>query len=416
MTDTQALRYIRHRSGLEIRIAEQPDFGTACAQLCVRYGAVHLTSIQNRKMLTVPLGTAHYLEHLLFENADGNVDQQFAALGASSNAYTEADNTVYLFRTARHFPEALGLLLDFVQQPYFTERNIAKERGIISQEIAEYSLDSPDDRLFFLLLEGLYHAHPVRYDAAGTQESILGITPEILQETWARFYNPRNMVLCCAGKVRADDILRIADDHLSEAPPFTAKAILPDEPETAAQPLCKRKMAVGRPQFALGFKLPPVHGEDAVREPLLAMLGLEYLAGGSSPFTKRALRSGLLSDPLSTDCFLGDGWFTAFIEGEADDPEKVAEALLAELETVRQNGIDERRFAILKRCACGDLLMARDCPPAMAEAMQNAWLCGVESPDLRMELLRALTADDLMAFLTARCRTDRVSLAIIEPN
>ena len=132
-------RIIHHGSGLEIRITEMEGFGTACAQLGVKFGSAHVQYRQNGTLHTLPKGTAHFLEHQLFENEDGDVDYKFAALGAASNAYTEYDSTVYHFRTAQHFPEALSLLLDFVQQPFFEEESVRTEREIIAQELDEYN-------------------------------------------------------------------------------------------------------------------------------------------------------------------------------------------------------------------------------------------------------------------------------------
>ena len=409
------MQIVRHKSGLELRIAEMPGFCTSCAQIGVKYGSVHTAFRRNGTMHSAPQGTAHFLEHQLFENADGNVDYKFAAIGAASNAYTEFDATVYLFRTAQRFPEALSLLLDFVQKPYFTAENVRKERSIILQELAE-ALDDPENALFTLLLNGLYHRHPVKYDVLGTAESIAQITPDILMQAWQSFYCPQNMVLCCAGPMRAEDVIAAADrlplrDCASDAEP-----LLPEEPETVVRTVCSKKMAVGKTQFAIGFKSTPVTGAALERELLLGSLVLELIAGSASPLVQRLLSEGCINDSFTTDCFAGEERFLLYAEGESDDPQAVLEALLTAIETAKREGLDARRFETLRRCAIGDLLMSRNDPPAMAEAMLQAWLCGLETTDLRMQLLRQLTLDDAQDFLAARLRHDRVCLAVIYPE
>lgn len=408
-------RIIHHGSGLEIRIAEMEGFGTACAQLGVKFGSAHVQYRQNGTLHTLPKGTAHFLEHQLFENEDGDVDYKFAALGAASNAYTEYDSTVYHFRTAQHFPEALSLLLDFVQQPFFEEESVRTEREIIAQELDE-ALDDPSDRLFFLLLEGLYHAHPVKYDAVGTHESIRQITPQLLYQAWEAFYCPQNMILCCAGGLKAETVLETADALLRTHPPAEAKTVFPQEPETVAHPYLCRKMPVGKPQFAIGFKSPPVSGEALERAALLGTLTMELIAGSASPLTERLLADGLLTDALSVDCCTGNGWFALFAEGESDDPQAVCDALLQEIGRMQKDGLDAARFETLRRCAFGDLLISRNNPPAMADALLQAALCGISSENLRLQLLPQLTVQDAEECLAERFRSDRVCLAVIRPE
>ena len=114
----------------------------------------------------VPEGIAHYLEHKLFESEDGDAFARYARTGASANAYTSFETTSYLFSCSDHLYESLEILLDFVQSPYFTKETVAKEQGIIGQEIKMYD-DDPQWQVMFQYLQAMYHAHPIRHDIAG---------------------------------------------------------------------------------------------------------------------------------------------------------------------------------------------------------------------------------------------------------
>lgn len=87
--------------------------------------------------------------------------------------------TRYLFSCTENAEQALEILLDFVQSPYFTKQTVEKELGIIGQEIKMYD-DDPQWRMMFSLLRAMYHTHPIKDDIAGTVESIAEITPEYL--------------------------------------------------------------------------------------------------------------------------------------------------------------------------------------------------------------------------------------------
>ena len=66
-----------HESGMQICVAEQPGFHTASAQLGVRFGSVHRKFTADGQTVTLPAGTAHFLEHKLYENADGDAVTQY---------------------------------------------------------------------------------------------------------------------------------------------------------------------------------------------------------------------------------------------------------------------------------------------------------------------------------------------------
>ncbi len=121
------------------------------------------------RVIEVPDGIAHFLEHQLFEDESGHVFNAFADLGVLVNVYTSHTMTSYLFSTTDNFSQAFDRLLDFVQAPHFTDAGVEKEIGIIEQEIQMYQ-DQPRHRLMMNLLQALYHVHPVRIDIAGTPD------------------------------------------------------------------------------------------------------------------------------------------------------------------------------------------------------------------------------------------------------
>ena len=98
-------------------------------------------------------------EHKLFEQKDGNMLDKFSRLGASPNAFTSFTQTVYYFSCTDLFEDNFRMLLDDVQNPWLTDENVEKEKGIIGQEIRMYE-DNAEWRVFFNLLECLYVKHP----------------------------------------------------------------------------------------------------------------------------------------------------------------------------------------------------------------------------------------------------------------
>ena len=123
------------------------------------------------------------------ETPKGDSFTFYAKTGASANAFTSYDRTCYLFSATQKIDENLDILLGMVGKPWFTKATIAKEQGIIGQEIKMYD-DSPDWRLLNALFRCLYADHPLRDDIAGTVESIAEITPAMLYDSCKAFYAP----------------------------------------------------------------------------------------------------------------------------------------------------------------------------------------------------------------------------------
>lgn len=408
---------ILHPSGLEIRVMEMPDFSTAYAQFGTKFGSVYrrFRMPDSDAVTELPAGTAHFLEHKLFEKEDGDVAKKFAMLGASDNAFTDYDRTVYYFRTQQNFYEALALLLEFVQQPFFTEESTERERSIILQELME-TLDDPADQGFMQLMEGLYHACPLYPHILGTPESIRQITADTLLQSHKAFYNLHNMVLCCAGNVRVQEILAAADRCLIPAPPMRAEAVFPYEPDTPAAAFRSSTMPVGKTQFSIGFKSRPAAGTERLRESLLASLTADLLIGSAAPLYQELLRAGLLNDTFDSDCFAGGGWFTVLFEGESDQPETVLQALCDEIHRMQTEGIDTELFAVLKRAAYGDSIIGMNNPEAACTAMLDAYIWDCDFPFARSALLAELTAEDVQKCLRERFCSDNVCLSVIEPE
>ena len=237
---------IKHRSGLNMLLCPMKGYSTAYATFTANVGSVDtgFKTQDDAEFVDVPEGIAHFLEHKMFENEEGDAFERYARTGASANAYTSFDKTAYLFACTGNFEQSLEILLDFVRRPYFTKESVQKEQGIIGQEIRMYD-DDGDWRVQFNLLAALYHRHPVRIDIAGTVESISRIDHELLYRCYRTFYNLNNMVLCVAGNFDVDTVLKVADRVLKpDEKPVEIERRTVDEPDGVCKPLVEQKLSL----------------------------------------------------------------------------------------------------------------------------------------------------------------------------
>ena len=183
-------------NGLRVRVLCKPDFQRSYAVFATCYGGADRRFRVNDTWTDTPAGVAHYLEHKLFDMPDGSdALLTLSENGADPNAFTSTNMTAYYFSCTDRFEDNLRTLLRFVSTPYFTDASVAKEQGIIAQEI-RMGKDDPDRAVWRDLMRCLLARDGARDAVAGTVESIAQITPETLYTCHRAFYAPSNMVLC----------------------------------------------------------------------------------------------------------------------------------------------------------------------------------------------------------------------------
>ncbi|MDE7360720.1 MAG: insulinase family protein [Oscillospiraceae bacterium] len=369
------LKYV-HSSGVRVFMHPMDGYSTVTAQFTAKFGSTdNAFSVNGGEITHIPDGTAHYLEHKLFESDEVDAFKLFARTGAYCNAGTSFDYTQYYFSCTSCFRENLEILLDFVQAPYFTPENVEKERGIIGQEITMYR-DSPNWRVFTNLLEGLYSVNPVRNDIAGTVESIAQITEKTLYDCYNAYYNPANMFLCIAGCFDPDEVIEVCEEKLKKREPLNVQPAPFDEPYAVNKRCMELTMPVAKPIFEIGFKRPFVSGQAQIDEYIYFNILFDMLFGSVSDFFERLRGDGLVNDQFSDGVFSGRGFCIPFARGESPDPDKVLEEVRNELRKFKAEPPPRGDFDRIKRATYGSFVRYYGNPDSVANTLTEAALCG----------------------------------------
>ena len=403
-------------NGLQLAVVPRKGFAKKIAYFVTGFGSIHTSFTLDGEVYTVPGGIAHYLEHKMFDLPGGrDVAGEFAALGASVNAFTSYDMTAYYFACTQNFDACLRLLLEFVSTPYFTQESVERERGIIQQEI-DMNLDSPDSVIFDRLMEITYANHPVRVPILGTGESIREITPEILNTCHRAFYHPGNMLLCVIGDVDPEAVTAAAREVLPDTPRPEAKACShwPEEPVPVAHKT-ECAMEVAMPTFSLAFKCEPaLPGDAAIRQEMIADLAAEALFGESSALYLRLYEEGLI------DSSFGGGFETLedcamlCASGDSEAPEQVRDAIIREAARLTEAGIGEADFLRMKRSALGRRIRALDSLDGTAFRVCAYHFSGFDYFRFP-EIYRGITAADILDFIARTVTPEKCAISIIYP-
>lgn len=388
-------------NGLLVYYLPKPDFNKTYGIFTTNFGSLD-TSFIPRGETTVrafPEGIAHFLEHKLFEKADGDAMNFFGALGANANAFTSFTRTSYLFSTMENVVPNVELLLDFVQEPYFTQPSVEKEQGIITQEIQMYQ-DDADFRLFFGLLQNLYPDSPLASDIAGTPKSIRQITADDLYENYRTFYHPANMTLFLTGPFDVTEMSQLVTQNQTEKR-FDPISQIQRTPFQAAAPIASSKLAfdVSIPKLALGFR-----GYDRLAsDPMLRFeyklaiqVMLTMILGSTSRRYESLYNQGLIDDSFGFDFEVSPQYHFASMTSDTIYPIKLAKILRDTLKSYKiESDFNQSQLTRIKKELLGDYYKSLNSLEFIANQFSSNLFEGVTFFDFPM-ILSGLNLDKIV--------------------
>jgi predicted Zn-dependent peptidase len=358
-------------NGLSVFILPKEGFSKTYATFSTHYGSIdNHFRVEGAAEIKVPDGIAHFLEHKMFEEPTGDVFSLFASKGASANAFTSFDRTAYLFSATEHIDENLQTLLNFVQNPYFTDENVEKEKGIIGQEINMYK-DNPDWRSYFGLIETMYHEHPVHIDIAGTIESIADITKDLLYDCYYTFYHPSNMSLFIVGGVDPEAIMDLIKQNQAAKnykPQGTIHRMFVNEPPQVKNKEKVTILPVSLPKCLFGCKEPEqlATGLDLLKRELGMKVLMDILLSPSSAIYQKLYEEQLISDSFGSEYNIAENYAFSVIGGDTTNPELLIARVRAEIDHVKEQGIKQADFERSRKKKIGGFLRQLNSPESIA--------------------------------------------------
>ena len=324
-------------NGMRVYIVPKENINGIYTTFNTKFGSIHSEFVPNDsdEMIKVPLGVAHFLEHKMFEQKDDKDPFTFySERGCDANANTSNYKTSYLFSGANSFSENINFLLDYVQDPYFTDENVEKEKGIIEQEINMY-LDDPYFKIYDGIISNTFVKHPIKYPIAGTVEDVYKTTKEDLYSCYNTFYHPSNMFLVITGNIDPKETINIIkinqeDKKFGEFKPIVLKEY--DEPNSVAKEKEEVKMDIEIPKVGIGFKIDCSNIKKNIHDikPYIGIL-LDLKLGSTSLLSEKLKSLNLITHDLDVTLINTDRHILAMIIAETTDPEKVLNLINDEL-------------------------------------------------------------------------------------
>lgn len=407
-------------NGLTVMIMPKKNIQKKYMIWATNFGSIDNKFIapNDKEETNIPDGVAHFLEHKMFEQQNGtNSLDTLTALGVNANAYTTTDHTCYLFECTDNFYPAMDELMDYVQNPYFTDQNVEKEKGIIGQEIQMYD-DYPSWAVYMNAMKCMYKNNPIIIDIAGSIESISKIDKEVLYKCYNTFYHPSNMVMCFAGDFEPEALIEEVKKRLKPTEKHgEIKRMYPEEPEQIVKKENTQNMEVSMPIFVIGIKdvidNKNCTSSSIVKKHIAIEILLNMLIGKSSKLYKELYEAELITGEPYLDYEFSKQYAHVSITGQSNDPKKVLEKFETEIKKMKENDIDLAHFQRVKNMIYGNYVKEYDDVAEICRMFVGDYMKGINSFEY-IEEYEQVTPEYTKQVLEEVFKEEKTVLSIVE--
>lgn len=332
-------------------------------------------------LTVVPDGIAHYLEHKLFEQENGkNSLDVLTSIGVDANAYTTNDHTAYLYECTEHFDDALDEFMNYVQNPYFTDENVEKERGIIEQEIMMYD-DYPEWKVYMNAMKAMYKDNEMNIDVAGTVETIAKIDKDKLYKIYNSFYRPDNMILVIVGDFEPEEISEKVKSKITmKSIDKETVRIYNEEQTEIVKPYVEQKMNISMPLVLMAYKDNDLKSNKIKKDLAIDIIG-DILFGKSSETFEKLYEEGKLISAPTIDYEFSKTYSHVMIQFQTNDVEDVIKEITNKIEIIKINGILEEDFQRIKKKIYGEIVKDYNDVSSIATAIVSDYFKNINSLD-----------------------------------
>ncbi len=409
----QKYYYEKLENGLEIFLVPYKNKNNYAINYVTKYGSNVLDYKVDGEEKKAPPGIAHFLEHKMFESSDGIDPFTFASKsGTYCNAMTSYTATRYLFEGNKNFLENLEYMINFVNEPYFTDENVLKEKGIIIEEVKQYN----DDIECILDLEtrkSIYKNHPIINDIGGTVETVSNITKEELYDCYNTFYQPSNMFIVVTGNFDVDECCNIIKNnkYLKEKNKIKKfEVCYLEEPDTVTDSYVKTEVNLVKPKLSYNIKF--LFDKDRKFEySMYINMFLSLVFGNSSKFWERMRNEGKVTSfgyaTMNTDKHM-----SITILAETEKQEELIKDISNEFKNFT---IKEEDMERLKKVWIASEVVMID---NISVTLDNIVYDVIEYGDIidnKTELIRKINKKDMDEILNS-IDFDNKSVVVLEPN
>lgn len=363
-------------------------------------------------------GISHFIEHMFFKGTEKRTARELAesleAVGGQLNAFTTKEYTCYYAKVLdEDIDLAIDVLSDMFFHSLFAEKEIAKEKNVVIEEIKMYE-DSPDELIHDIFSEQVWNEHPLGKPILGTEESVGGLSRAKIMHFLSEHYAPDNVVIAAAGKIRHEDMVE------KLAAGFGAfqrggRRVLEGTPYGRALEYYQKK---DTEQMHIILGAPGLSQDD---EDIYAMHIFNNIIGGglsSRLFQEIREQRGLAYSVYSYhSTYVDTGLFAIYAGTSPKNTQEVIVCILQELREMKERGISEVELGRTKAQIKGNLYLGLEAVSSRMSRLGKTELMynRVLTPEEVIGKLEKVTLADVSRLIGRLWQKDKISVMALGP-
>ncbi|MCX6230014.1 MAG: pitrilysin family protein [Bacteroidetes bacterium] len=399
-------QYHQLKNGIRI-VHKHAQSDVAHCGLIINAGSRDETKAEN--------GIAHFIEHCIFKGTKKRnshyILNRLDSVGGDLNAYTTKEETfVYASFLKEYYARCIELLADIAFNSTFPEKELAKEKEVVIEEIGFYK-DNPSELIFDEFEQQLFENHPIGDMILGTPSNVKKFKPKHLLDFIHHNYNTDQMVICSVGNINFSKFTSLVERYFSDFEynarikqrfPFTgyhAKSV--EKNKKTFQSHC----IIGNTAYSL------------LDERKTALGLLNNILGGPASNTRLSLalreRNGLAYNVESNYTPYADtGLFAIYFGTDFSTLEKAKLTVMKELDKLRNTKLSSNQLHGAKKQLFGQLAISFESNLNELLSIGKSYLVynHVDTIKQTAEKINKLTADELIEIANQIFNPDELSI------
>jgi len=362
-------------------------------------------------------GISHFIEHMLFKGSANrsaeDIARQVDSIGGNMDAFTAKECICFNMKVVdEHLPVAIDILSDLVLNPLFKEEDIAREKGVILEEI-KMDEDSPDYLVHEIFTQSFFKDHPLGKPILGTRDTVKKFERSSVLEFYKQCFTPENIVVSAAGNLEHKKFVDLVKRHFAQLKP-TKTNRKSRRPETASRIMLRNKKSLEQVQICMGVPSYPIAHEKRYASYILNSL----LGGGMSSrlFQNIRERQGLayaIYSDLSP--YRDTGCLCVYAGTSRESAGKVVQSVVRELFRLKSETVSAEELRRSKDQLKGSLMLSLESSTSRMSnlARQEMYFDHFFTLDELIERIEAVSADDLRAMAEEFFKTESIAVTVL---
>ena len=362
-------------------------------------------------------GISHFIEHMVFKGTKHRTAEEIArqvdSIGGNMDAFTAKECICFNVKVLdEHVPTALDILSDLVLNPVFDAGDIARERGVIMEEI-KMDEDNPDYLVHEIFTQNFWKDHPLGKPILGTKETVKRFERDAVLDAYTHRFAPGNIIVSAAGNLDHDPFVELVKAKFEHMTP-QSNGFHSTAPKTFSRIILRNKKALEQVQLCIGVPAHPIAHEKRHAGYILNTL----LGGGMSSrlFQNIRERQGLAYSIYSDlNPYRDTGCLAVYAGTSLASASKVVQSVVQEFRKIKTEVVPEEELRRAKAQLKGSLMLSLESSTSRMSnlARQEMYFERFYDLDELIERIEAVTVEDLTNLANEFFKPESVAVTVL---